>query len=101
MKKFAERPLKERYQIGIIICIIVLLIGYYILNFVSTREVVPIKDIFGNTFYILTGSVLMALSCCGILILISLIRNIDRKRRRRRGRKVVFLKDQLKETKKE
>jgi len=101
MKKFAERPLKEQYQIGIAICVVVLLIGYYILNFISTREEVPIKDIFGNTFYILMGSVLIALSCCGILILINKIRRLDRKRRKRRGRKIVFLKDQQKETKKE
>lgn len=100
MKKFAERPLKEQYLIGIAICGVVLLLGYYILNFISTREVVPIKDIFGNTFYILMGSVLIALSCCGILILISKIRKLDRKRRKRRGRKIVFLKDQSKETEK-
>lgn len=101
MKKFADRPLKEQYLIGIALCVVILLIGYYILNFVSTREVVPIKDIFGNTFYILIGSVLIALSCCGILVLINKIRNLDRKRRKRRGRKIVYLKDQLKETKKE
>ena len=101
MKKFAERPLKEQFQIGIAICVVVFFIGYYILNFISTREVVPIKDIFGNTFYILIGSVLIALSCCGILILINKIRNLDKKRRRRRGRKITYLKDQLKDAKKE
>lgn len=101
MKKFAERPLKEQYYIGIAICIVVFFIGYYVLNFVSTREVVPIKEIFGNTFYILIGSVFIALSCCGIIILINKIRNLDKKRRRRRGRKIVYLKDQLKDAKKE
>ncbi len=96
LKNFSKRPLKQQYYLGIGLCIVIFFIGYYILNYVSTREIVPIKEIFGNTFYILIGSILIATSCCGILILINKIQNIDKKRKRRRGRKIVYLKDQLK-----
>jgi hypothetical protein len=101
LKNFTKRPLKQQYHFGIAACVVVFFFGYYILNFVSTREVVPFKDIFGNTFYILIGAVLIALSCCGILILRNKIRKLDNKRKRRRGRKIAYLKDQLKDTKKE
>ena len=77
LKNFSKRPLKQQYYLGIGLCIVIFFIGYYILNYVSTREIVPIKEIFGNTFYILIGSILIATSCCGILILINKIQNID------------------------
>ncbi len=101
LKNFSKRPLKQQYYLGIGLCIVIFFIGYYILNYVSTREIVPIKEIFGNTFYILIGSILIATSCCGILILINKIQNIDKKRKRRRGRKIVYLKDQLKKNENE
>lgn len=96
LKNFNKRPLKQQYYFGIGICILIFILGYYILNFISTREVVPLKEIFGNTFYILVGAVLIAFSCCGILILINKIQNIDKKRKRRHSRKIVYLKDQMK-----
>ena len=52
----SERRLKKKKII--LICIIIFLIGYYILNEVSTWFEVPL----GNIFYVIIGCVLMASS---------------------------------------
>ncbi len=51
----SKRKKKKKY---IIICIFIFILGYYLLNYVSTWFEVPL----GNIFYVLVGSVLMASS---------------------------------------
>jgi accessory gene regulator protein AgrB len=87
---------KQRCYLGIIVCLLVFILGYYILNYISEEE----KILLGNTIYILIGSVLMAASCIGVLLIIRHLRNLERKHRKRRSRKVVFLKDIEKKSKK-
>ena len=55
-KTTSERRLKKKKRI--LICIVIFIIGFYILNEVSTWFEVPL----GNIFYVITGCVLMASS---------------------------------------
>jgi hypothetical protein len=80
---------KQRAYIGIAACVFIFIFGYYILNYISTREKVPL----GNTIYIIIGSTLIATSIIGVVLIIKYIRKINRKRRKRRNSKIVFLKD--------
>ena len=86
---FMSKTEKQRGYIGIIVCELVFFLGYYILNYISVKEKLPL----GNTIYILIGSTLMGASCVGILLIIRYLRKIERKLRKRRNSKIVFLKD--------
>jgi hypothetical protein len=57
----------ERCLIGIVLCIVVFILGYYILNHISTMEDPPL----GNTIYILIGSALTFLSILGIILILT------------------------------
>ena len=94
---FSIRPEKQRCYIGIAICVVVFIFGYYILNFISTREKVPL----GNTLYILIGTTLMATSAIIIFLILKHLNKLKKKLKRRRASKIVFLKNLEKVTKKE
>jgi large-conductance mechanosensitive channel len=97
LNEFSSKPEKQRCYIGIAICAVVFLFGYYILNFISTREKVPL----GNTLYILIGTTLMAISSIIIFLIIRHLNKLEKKLKKRRSSKIVFLKNLEKATKKE
>jgi hypothetical protein len=86
---FMSKTEKQRGYIGVIVCVLVFILGYYILNYISVKEKLPL----GNTIYILIGSTLMGASCVGILLIIRYLRKIEQKLRKRRNLKIVFLED--------
>lgn len=86
---FMRKTQKQRGYIGIGVCIVVFILGYYILNYISVKEKLPL----GNTIYILIGATLIAASIIGVCLIIAYLRKIERKLQRRRSSKIVFLKD--------
>jgi uncharacterized membrane protein len=80
---------KNRNLRVIFICIIALLIGWYILEYVATMEKPPL----GSTFNILLGCVIIAVSL--LFIFITVKKQYFPKKRRRTNH--VFLEDQLNE----
>lgn len=97
LDEFSSKPEKQRCYIGIAISVVVFIFGYYILNFISTREKVPL----GNTLYILIGTTLMAVSAIIIFLILRHLNKLEKKLKKRRASKIVFLKDLEKVTKKE
>jgi ABC-type Fe3+ transport system permease subunit len=89
----------EKALWGFLISAIVFGIGYYFLNHIATLEEPPL----GNTIHILIGSTLMAVSALGVVLIIKYLYDKQRKRKRRankrRKHKIVFLKNQKKESK--
>ena len=71
-----------------IICVVVFAVGYYVLNHISNRERPPL----GNTFHIITGCVLMAVSA--LVLVITLKKYFFPKKRKKS--KHVFLEDESK-----
>ena len=70
----------------ILVCIVFFILGYYLLNHVSAQE----KPFLGNTFHILTGCILMAVSL--LIIVITVKKEFFPKKRKRTN--YVFLDDQ-------
>jgi hypothetical protein len=92
-----SRRLNERALIGISVCIVIFILGYYILEHISIMEDPPL----GNTIYILIGSAFMFSSGLGILLIIKYIydnkKKKERRERRRKKYKIFYLKDQNKQ----
>lgn len=86
---------KDKAILGIFICLIFLLVGYVLLNFVSKLEKPPL----GQTVYIVFGIVFMAIACVGIFVIIrhlySTNKNNKRKELRRKKHKLFYLKKEL------
>lgn len=84
---------QERCLIGIGLCVIVFILGYIVLNYISTMEDPPL----GNTIYILLGSTLTFLSILGIVLILKFMYDTKkrevRKERKRRKHKLFYLKD--------
>ncbi|WP_333877860.1 hypothetical protein [Flavobacterium sp.] len=93
IKYIMSRRVNERGLIGIGLCIIVFVLGYFVLNHVSTLEDPPL----GNTIYILIGSALTFLSILGVILILKYMydnkKRKERKERKRRKHKVFYLKD--------
>ncbi len=83
----------ERCLIGIILCIVVFILGYYILNHISTMEDPPL----GNTIYILIGSALTFLSILGIILILKYMydnkKKAERRERKRKKHRLFYLKE--------
>ena len=91
MSSSKNRKTKRIQNIKIIlICIVFFILGYYLLNHVSAQE----EPFLGNTFHILLGCILMAISI--LIIGITVKKEFFPKKRKRTNH--VFLDDQ-KETK--
>lgn len=92
-----SKRLHERALIGIGACIVIFILGYYILEHISTMEDPPL----GNTIYILIGSALIFSSGLGILLILKYIydskKKKERRERRRKKHKIFYLKDQNKQ----
>jgi hypothetical protein len=83
----------ERGLIGIGLCIIVFILGYIVLNHISTMEDPPL----GNTIYILIGSTLTFLSILGFILILKYLydskKKKERRERKRKKHKLFYLKD--------
>ncbi|MCF6130475.1 hypothetical protein L1S35_12385 [Flavobacterium sp. AS60] len=94
IKYIMSRRLHQRALIGIGACVVVFLIGYYVLEHISTMEDPPL----GNTIYILLGSALVFSSGLGIILIIKYLydykKKKERRERKRKKHKLFFLKDQ-------
>ncbi len=83
----------ERCMIGIGLCIVVFILGYIVLNYISTMEDPPL----GHTIYILIGSALTFLSILGFILILKYMydnkKKAERRERKRRKHKLFYLKD--------
>lgn len=97
IKYIMSRRLHQRALIGIGACIVTFILGYYILEHISTMEDPPL----GNTIHILIGSALIFSSGLGILLILKYIyenkKKKERRERRRKKHKLIYLKDQNKQ----
>lgn len=97
IKYIMSKRVHERALIGIGACIVIFILGYYILEHISTMEDPPL----GNTIYILIGSAFVFSSGLGILLIIKYIydnkKKKERRERRRKKHKIFYLKDQNKQ----
>ena len=84
--------MNQRAIIGIVFCFIFFVIGYVILNHISTMEDPPL----GNTIYILIGSTLSILSILGVIVILKYLidyrRKKERKERKRKKHRIHYLK---------
>jgi hypothetical protein len=85
-----EQEIKDRNLKIILAAFAGLAVGYYILNYVSTIEDI----ILGNTFYVIVGCIIMAV--CGIVMFFALKNRYFPKKKKRKGSRPLFLKDQEK-----
>ena len=65
IKYIMSRRLYQRALIGLGACVVVFLIGYYVLEHISTMEDPPL----GNTIYILIGSAFVFCSGLGVILI--------------------------------
>lgn len=88
---------KEKVLIGIGFCILIILFGYIVLNYASSKE-----DLFlGHTFFILIGTTLIAVGGLGIVLLLKYLYDYRRRQKRkelkRKKHKITFLKKENKQ----
>jgi hypothetical protein len=93
IKYIMSKRVYERGLIGIGLCIIVFILGYIVLNHISTMEDPPM----GNTIYILIGSTLTFLSILGFVLILKYLydnkKKKERRERKRKKHKLFYLKD--------
>lgn len=77
----------------VVITLLAFGLGYYMLFYVSRM----LKPIFGNTFHILVGCILISVS---LLVLFVNLKSYFFPKRKKKRSNVVFLEDELKKTKK-
>lgn len=96
IKYIMSKSLYQRAFIGIVACILIFILGYFILNHISTMEDPPL----GNTIYILIGSALTFLPVLGIILIFKYLYDTKKKKerrlRRRKKHRLFFLKDTTK-----
>lgn len=89
--------LRQKIYLGLGACFVVFILGYYILEYISTMEDPPL----GNTLYILLGSALVFSSLIGVFFILKYLydykKQQERRERRRKKHKLFYLKDQKKE----
>ena len=100
IKYFLSRSMMERGLIGIFLCVLLFIFGYFfVLNYVSTLEKPPL----GNTLYILIGSTLTIISILGIFVLAKYLYDYKKRKlrqeRKRNQHKLVYLKDKRRPSK--
>ncbi|WP_374548809.1 hypothetical protein [Flavobacterium sp.] len=72
---------KDRAIVGSIAATLIILLGFFILDYIAVMEKPPI----GNTFFILVGSILVAI---GFLIFVIIFKRLYDSRRRKRRREM-------------
>lgn len=92
LKSLKIKSEKEQVVLGILVCIVLSAVGYFLLKFISTKENPPL----GHTFYIIIGTSFMAVGGVGIIFLLKYLYDLKKRERRkeikRRKHKIVFLK---------
>jgi mannose/fructose/N-acetylgalactosamine-specific phosphotransferase system component IIC len=100
LKPFNLKKEKDQAIAGILLCIVLAIVGYIVLNTIATHEDPPL----GHTVYILLGLTLMAIGLLGFVVIIKYMYHIKKKKKRREQRrkkhKIVFLKKDAHEKKK-
>ncbi len=93
IKYIMSKRVHERGLIGIGLCIIVFILGNFVLNHISTMEDPPL----GHTIYILIGSSLTFLSILGFVLILKYLydnkKKKERRERKRKKHKVFYLKN--------
>ena len=90
-----RRKKKKKSLLYILVSLVVFGIGYYVLEVISRGF-----DLYlGNTFYVILGCSLMAIS--GVFIIYTISETFFKKRKKKTRIKQVFLKDDSKENKSE
>ncbi|MDN3676587.1 hypothetical protein QWY90_04605 [Flavobacterium paronense] len=99
IKYIMSQKLYTRVLIGIGFCFLIFILGYFVLNHISTMEDPPL----GNTVYILIGSALVFSSGLGVVLILKYLydykKKKERRERRRKKHKIFYLKDIDKEKK--
>lgn len=83
-----SKRLKDRAIVGSVVAILLILIGFFVLDFIAVMEKPPI----GNTFFILIGLVLVA---SGFLIFIFIFKQLYNENRRIKRRKIRHKKHKI------
>lgn len=89
----SRKEKRNRSLVLISLSLVVFGIGFYILDEISTWFEIPL----GNTFYVILGCSLMAIS--GVFIIYSIKETFFKKKQKKKRIKQVFLKDYSKEKK--
>lgn len=94
MKYFMSRSIMERGLIGIFLCVLLFIFGYFfVLNYLSTLEKPPL----GNTVYILIGSTFSIVSILGVGVIVKYLYDYNKRKlrqeRKRKKHKLIYLKD--------
>lgn len=100
MRYFMSRSIMERGVIGIFLCVLLFIFGYFfVLNYVSALEKPPL----GNTVYILIGSTFSIVSILGIGVITKYLYDYKKRKlrqeRKREKHKLFYLKDKARSSK--
>lgn len=90
-RSISRREKKKKSLLYVLVSLVVFAIGYYVLEVISRGF-----DLYlGNTFYVILGCSLMAIS--GVFIIYTIKETFFKKKREKTRIKQVFLKDDSKE----
>lgn len=93
IKYIMSKKVHERGLIGIGACVFVFALGYFVLEYISTREDPPL----GNTIYILIGSTFIFTSILGFVLILKYLydykKRKEKRERKRKKHKLFYLKD--------
>ncbi len=93
IKYIMSKRTLDRCLIGLGLCIVVFILGYIVLNYISTMEHPPL----GHTIYILIGSTLTFLSILGVILILKYMydakKKAARKERKRKKHKLFYLNE--------
>lgn len=89
-----RRERRKKSLLIILTCCVTLFIGYFILNYIQT-DYDP-NEPQGNTFYIVLGCTIMAIST--VVIFLTIKKEYNKTRRKKKKVKHVFLKDHSKKS---
>ena len=92
IKYIMSRKLYERCLIGIGICILVFILGQFILNYITKTEIPSVT----NTLFILIGSAFTFTPVLGVLLILKYLydskKKKERRERKRKNHKLYYLK---------
>lgn len=94
-----SKKINEKGLLGIVFCLFVFALGYFVLEYISTMEDPPL----GNTLYILIGSTFIFTSILGFVVILKYLydynKKKERRQRKRKTQKLFYLKDTTKNKK--
>ena len=99
IKNIMSKKINEKGLLGIVFCLFVFALGYFVLEYISTMEDPPL----GNTLYILIGSTFIFTSILGFVVILKYLydynKKKERRQRKRKTQKLFYLKDTTKNKK--